>query len=87
MIQLSAVSQRPEGLVADYVRALAGAHGVTYKPTAYDAFAETASRLVGDDLPPADETQDLLIALYRAKVITDQERNDLLVRHLRQTRA
>ncbi|MET0743852.1 MAG: hypothetical protein ABWY78_10820, partial [Microvirga sp.] len=70
--------------VAGYVRSLARSNGVTYVPTPEDAFAATASRLVGDGLAAPDETEDLLVALYRAGVVSEKEQMSLLVRHLEQ---
>jgi hypothetical protein len=81
---LGAALQPHEGNVAEYVRSLAQANGVTFVRTAADEFAEVANRLVGDDLPPPNETQDLLVALYRAGLITDKESNDLLIKHVQQ---
>jgi hypothetical protein len=74
-----------EASVADYVRELADRHSITYTQTELDRFAETASRLVGDDLAPPDETENLLVALFRAGVIDGPTRTRLLARHINQT--
>jgi hypothetical protein len=68
--------------IKTYVSELSRIHGVTYQRTPIDDFAETASRLVGDNLPPADETEDLLIALHRVGAITSAEGISLLAQHL-----
>ncbi len=67
---------------AAYVAALAEHHGAVYVQTATDEFSDAVSRLLGDELPPRDETEKLLLALYRAGVISDSQANDLLFRHL-----
>jgi hypothetical protein len=68
---------------AAYVVALAEHHRVAYIRTVADEFSDTASRLVGDNLPPRDETERQLLVLYRAGIISDSQANNLIARHLR----
>ncbi|MBF9235623.1 hypothetical protein [Microvirga alba] len=84
-LQRAALHKPANQSVAAYVRDLADIYSVVYSETPADDFAETASRLVGDDLPPPDETENLLVALYRAGVIDAHERTNLLFRHVQQT--
>lgn len=59
--------------VADQIRVLAQEHGVVYKRTELDDYADTVSRLSDSEVAP-DEIEDLLVALYRAGVI-DADQN------------
>jgi len=69
--------------VAAFVRNLARTHGVTYQATALDTLAAAISRLANAEVHP-DEIEDLLIALSRAAIITEQQRFDLHAAYLRQ---
>ena len=62
--------------VAEQIRELARAHGVMFERTALDDYADTVSRL-SDAEVTHDETENLLLALYRAGVI-DAEQNATL---------
>lgn len=69
--------------VGNYVRWLAGVHGVRYVPTAADQWAETVTRLAGDEVR-SGPVQDLLVALKRAGKLTKDDMARLLVNYLRE---
>ncbi len=60
---------------------IARKHGVSYKRTYADAWAEDVTRLAGDKIV-RDNTNDLLVALKRAGAITGAEMVKLLSCHL-----
>lgn len=69
--------------VGSYVRELAAFHGVRYEPTAADQWAETVTRMAGDDVR-SGPVQDLLVALKRAGKLTKDDMATLLVNYLRE---
>jgi hypothetical protein len=69
--------------VGSYVRGLVAFHGVRYVPTAADQWAETVTRLTGDDVR-FDPVQDLLVGLKRAGKLTKDDMVTLLVNYLRE---
>lgn len=69
--------------VGNYVRWLAGFHKVRYEPTASDQWAETVTRLAGDEVR-SGPVQDLLVALKRAGKLTKDDMARLLVNYLRE---
>jgi len=69
--------------VGNYVSWLAGLHGVRYVPTAVDQWAETVTRLAGDEVR-SGAVQDLLVALKRAGKLTKDDMARLLVNYLRE---
>ena len=77
------MSTLPTSDVGDYVRQLAGFHGVQYVPTAADQWAETVTRLAGDEVR-SGPVQDLLVALKRAGKLTKDDMARLLVNYLRE---
>ncbi|WP_084382757.1 hypothetical protein [Curvibacter delicatus] len=76
-------SKFPTTNVGTYVRQLAGRYGVRYTPTAVDKWAETVTRLAGDEVH-SGPVQDLLVALKRAGRLTKDEVAGLLVNYLRE---
>jgi hypothetical protein len=62
--------------VAAFVRNLARTHSVVYQPKALDAFAAAISRLSDAEVHP-DKIENLLIALTRAAIVTEQQRFQL----------
>jgi len=68
---------------AIHVELLAKEHGVTYIENELDQFANTVTELSGDDVLK-DDTKDLIIALFRAKVITKSDIVKLNSLHLRE---
>lgn len=71
--------------VRQYVAALARRYGVVYAKTDNDALADVITRLADDDVR-TDETEDLLVALKRARVIDGPTMVSLLGRHLDECR-
>lgn len=69
--------------VDQFVRGLAEQHGIRYVPTAADQWAETVTRLAGDDVR-SGPVQDLLVALKRAGKLSKDEMARLLVSYLRE---
>jgi len=78
-------STLPTTGVGNYVRSLADVHGVRYVPTAADQWAETVTRLAGDEVR-SGPVQDLLIALERAGKLSKNDMASLLVNYLRECR-
>lgn len=73
--QISTEILQPENLTSiptsglrDYVKNLALAHGIVYTKTPGDAWAETVTRLAGDEVV-TDDVEDLIVALKRNHVI------------------
>ena len=62
--------------VGNYVSWLAGLHGVRYVPTAVVQWAETVTRLAGDEVR-SGSVQDLLVA----GLIADQKQAQPVIRH------
>lgn len=69
--------------VASYVRALATRHQVRYLATPADHWAETVTRLAGDEVR-SGPVQDLLVALKRAGKLSKADMACLLVNYLRE---
>lgn len=71
--------------VARLVCELARKHGVGYIPTPMDQWAQTVTRLGGDEIC-SGPVQDLLVALKRAGKLSTDEMTALLVNYLREQR-
>lgn len=69
--------------VAQFVRALARKHKVSYTRTSMDQWAETVTRLAGDEVR-SGSVQDLLVALKRAGKLSVDDMAALLVNYLRE---
>jgi len=69
--------------IAGFARDLAARHGVAFADSALDRFAAAASRLSDAEVQP-DATEDLLVALARAGVISTREGLVLHDAYLRQ---
>lgn len=67
--------------VRSYVETMASQHGIVYVRSGNDALADVVTRLSDDDIR-TDATEDLLVALKRAKVIDGLTMIALLGRHL-----
>ena len=72
--------------VAKFVRDLARASEVKYIRTRLDTWAETVTKLAGDDIK-SGPVQDLLVALKRVGVITSDELAALLINYLRERKS
>lgn len=77
--------QIPTEGVSQFVARLARKCHITYTRTAGDEWAETVTRLAGDEVR-SDATGDLLVALKRAHQLTDREMTSLLINHQREQR-
>lgn len=71
---------------ASWIRDAARRHAVTVTETPVDTFAAAVSRL-SDAGVQLDQTEQLLLALARARVVTDPQRFALHAAYLRQSRA
>jgi len=69
----------------DEILALARAHGVGYRPSSRDAWAEQVTRLAGDEVR-LDDTELLLIALQRGGHISRPVALGLQAQYLREIR-
>lgn len=69
--------------VAQFVRDLARQFGVSYARTPSDQWAETVTRLAGDEVR-SGPVQDLLVALKRAGKLSTDDMAALLVNYLRE---
>jgi hypothetical protein len=67
--------------LSEFIADLAERHGVKYVQTGSGALAQVITRLADDEVVP-DETEKLVIALRRAKVIDGTTMRVLLSRHL-----
>ena len=65
----------------EIVRDLATENGVRYRRSGLDDWAEGVSRLAGDDVS-LDRTEELIVALRQAGVITGAERTALHAQYL-----
>ena len=72
--------------VAATIRALAKRHRVSYVETANDVFGKHITRLSGDDVV-LDDTELLLIALYRAGNLSPAEVMQLQTDYLHQAKS
>jgi hypothetical protein len=77
------VAQLPVKDVATYVANLASAHGVVFKRTRLDDFAEAVTRLAGDD-ERLDATGKLLASLRKKSVINGPQLARLMTNHMRE---
>lgn len=75
----------PTQEVAQYVRRLASAHRVSYRPSRLEAWAEGVTRAAGDQVR-TDHTDGLLIRLKQRKVLDDRQFTQLLVNHHRESK-
>ena len=80
---LASPLQIPTQGVSQFVARLARQHHVSYARTAGDEWAETVTRLAGDEVQ-SDATANLLVALKRAHKLTDREMTSLLINHQRE---
>lgn len=71
--------------VAAFVQALLDASGLVVRRTALDDFADTVTRLTGDEVYH-DATLDQLVTLKRAHRITGRQMARLSVAHLREVK-
>lgn len=72
-------------LTAYFTRVLAKQASVGFVPTYADRWANTVTRLAGDN-PSSDSTDDLLVALTRAGKLSPQEMTQMVIAHHRSVR-
>lgn len=82
---LTAPLHIPKEGISQFVKHLARKHHISYTRTVGDEWAETVTRLAGDDVR-SDGTGDLLVALKRAHKLSDREMTTLLISHQREIR-
>ena len=80
---LTSPLQIPTEGVSKFVARLARKHHITYVRTVGDEWAETVTRLAGDEVR-SDATGNLLVALKRAHKLTDRDMTILLINHQRE---
>jgi len=83
VIYVSQPLQIPTEGVSQFVVRLARKHHITYARTTGDEWAETVTRLAGDEVR-SDDIANLLVALKRAHKLTDREMTSLLIHHQRE---
>jgi hypothetical protein len=71
--------------VASWIRETAHFHRVSFAETPFDAFSAAVSRLFDAGVQP-DQTEQLLLGLFRAGIVTDVRRFALHAAYLRQSR-
>ncbi|SFI73064.1 hypothetical protein SAMN05192543_10435 [Paraburkholderia megapolitana] len=71
----------PKSGLQAFVAELAKRHGIQYVRTGSSALAQVITKLADDEVVP-DETEKLIIALKRAKVIDGREMRVMLSRYL-----
>jgi hypothetical protein len=79
------LEQLPKVGVGAYVERLACANNVTYVRSKLDDWAEAVTRAAGDDVR-LDQTEKLLVALKKKKLIDGRQAARLLTNHMRETR-
>jgi hypothetical protein len=77
------ITQLPTVGVAAFVADLAKAHGVAYRRSRIDDFAEAVSRLSGDG-EPLDTTGKLLVALRKKSIINGRQLARLMSNHIKE---
>ena len=77
------IAQLPVTGVGSFVARLAKAHGVVYRRTRLDDFAEAVTRLAGDD-ERLDSTGKLLATLRKKSVINGPQLARLMTNHMRE---
>lgn len=78
-----ALEPAPGLTTAQFVAQLASQYGVTSERTALDDWADTVTRLSGDEVT-LDDTCQLLVNLRRQHVISARQMAQLSIRHLRE---
>jgi hypothetical protein len=69
--------------VADQIRALAESHNVTYQELGLDRWANKVTALAGDKVE-LDDIEELLIALKRNGVLTNEQMTQFQIAYLRE---
>lgn len=80
------LDQLPKRGIREFVERLAKAHGVEYRRTGLDDFAEATTRAAGDDVK-LDRTGKLLVALRKSNQITGRQLARLVTNHMAEERS
>jgi hypothetical protein len=80
-----ALEPAPGQTIAQLVAQLATQYGVTSTRTALDDWADTVTRLSGDEVT-LDDTCQLLVSLRRLRVVSARQMAQLSTQHLRERR-
>jgi hypothetical protein len=79
------VNLLPTRGVREFVERLARNHGVSYRRSGLDVWAESVTRASGDDVR-LDATGELLVALKKKKLLNDRQFSRLLTNHTREVK-
>ncbi len=82
---LNDVNNLPVKGVRKFIEHLAAAHGVKYKRTSLDDFAESVTRLAGDEIE-LDYTEKLLVALKKKDLITARQLARLMTNYMEEVK-
>lgn len=79
------VDKLPTKGVRKFIEKLAAAHGVQYQRTGLDDFAESVTRLAGDEIE-LDVTEKLLITLKKKDLISGRQLARLMTNYMREAK-
>ncbi|CAI1092709.1 hypothetical protein KGP17_24690 [Serratia sp. JSRIV001] len=79
------VDDLPTKGVRKFIEKLAAAHGIQYQRTGLDDFAESVTRLAGDEIE-LDITEKLLIALKKKDLISGRQLARLMTNYMREVK-
>jgi hypothetical protein len=79
------VDNLPTKGVRKFIEKLAAAHGIQYQRTGLDDFAESVTRLAGDEIE-LDITEKLLIALKKKDLISGRQLARLMTNYMREVK-
>ncbi|MFE0758771.1 hypothetical protein ACFW16_32740 [Inquilinus sp. NPDC058860] len=86
MVQTVTRTRPEQRTAAEIVRDLARVHGIRHERSELDDFGHTVAKLSDADVE-LDDTEWLIVALMRAKVISSEDGMALSAAHLRQKAA
>ena len=79
------VDQLPTESVGEFIENFARAHGIRYRRSGLDVWAEAVTRASGDDVR-LDHAQELLVALKKKNLLNDHQFSRLLTNHMREVK-
>ncbi|MTV37706.1 hypothetical protein [Duganella radicis] len=71
----------PKKRVGEFVKSFAKAHGIVRRPSKIDVWAEAVSRAAGDHVQ-LDDVGQILVSLFKAKLISGPQRVRLMTNYL-----
>lgn len=80
---LFSVNEIPSYNVSGFIKKIAELHGVKYKRTGLDDFAESVTRLAGDDIE-LDLTEKLLVELRKKEIINGPQLARLMTNYIKE---